>query len=197
MAQMTERRLMLKGLAGGLAALALSGCAVVAVGGAATTAAVKATQERGVSGAVSDADIQLRINKLWFDHNLDLYNRLHSHIDEGRVLLTGRAKDPDMRVDAVRLVWEVDGVKEVINEVTIDRDTGFVDDVQDGWIVTKLRSALLFDADIKSVNYTLEAVGGVVYLMGVASSREELRKVVAHARSISGVRQVVNHVRLG
>lgn len=197
MAQMATRRLMLGLLAAGGAALALPGCAVVAVGGAASATAAKATQERGLSGAMSDADIQLRINKLWFDNSLELYNRIHSHIDQGRVLLTGRAKDPDMRMDAVRLVWQVDGVKEVINEIGIDNDTGFVEDVQDSWIITKLRSALLFDSDIKSVNYTLESVKGIVYLMGVASSREELRKVVAHARAISGVRQVVNHVRLG
>ena len=35
---------------------------------------------------------------------------------EGRVLLTGLVGEQETRIEAVRLVWEVEGVKEVIND---------------------------------------------------------------------------------
>ena len=35
----------------------------------------------------------------------------------GRVLMTGLVDNQEVRIDAVRRVWEVEGVKEVINEI--------------------------------------------------------------------------------
>ncbi len=42
----------------------------------------------------------------------------------------------------------------------------------------------------------IEAVNGAVYLMGVAQDQGELDRVVAHAKDLAYVRQVVNYVRL-
>ena len=50
--------------------------------------------------------------------------------------------------------------------------------------------------DISDVNYTVETVNGIVYLMGIARSRPELDKVTTHARNIAGVQKVISHVRL-
>lgn len=52
-----------------LAATLPAGCAPLVVGGAAGTA-VKATEERGVSGVLGDTEIHTRISELWFKHSL-------------------------------------------------------------------------------------------------------------------------------
>ncbi len=46
------------------------------------------------------------------------------------------------------------------------------------------------------MNYSIETVNGVVYLIGVAQSQEELDRVINHARQISYVRRIVSHVRI-
>lgn len=176
-----------------------SGCvAPIAIGaaGAAGATAVKATEDRGLSGAASDVQIQAAINERWFKHNVDMFQRVRLSIDEGRVMLTGRAANEDQRADAARLVREVDGVREVFNDIVLDRDATLGDSARDTWISTQLRSALLVDGDVHSTNYSLDVVDGVVYLLGVAHGEAELRRVVDHAKSLSRVRGVVSHVRV-
>ena len=55
---------------------------------------------------------------------------------------------------------------------------------------------MLRDRDIFDVNFTVETVNGVVYLMDIARSWPELDKVTTHARNIARVQKVISHVRL-
>jgi len=174
----------------------LYGCAPAVVGGAVAAGGGAAAQDRGISGVWSDAQIQARINKLWFDHDLDLMNRLDMTVESGRVLLTGRARDPQMRVDGVRLAWQAEGVTEVINEIEIDDTSSLLNAARDEWITIQLRSRITFDRGIYSLNYTIDTVNSVVYLMGSARSREELERVVSHARSLADVARVVSYVKV-
>ncbi len=177
--------------AGGLAACSAEG---MVVGGAAT-AGVAAAQERGLSGAVSDTEIRLEINHLWLQHDEEMYRKVGLQVQEGRVLLTGSVPTPEMRLDAVRLAWQANGVKEVINEISVGDGslTGFA---RDTWISTQLKGKLLLDKEVSAINYSIETVEGVIYLMGVAQNAEELERVTAHARNIAYVRRVVSYVQM-
>ena len=177
------------------AGVSLAGCGPLVLGAAGGTAVV-ATQERGFGGFVSDTEIRARINSLWLHHSIDMTNRIGLTVDQGRVLLTGRAADAQMRLDAVRLAWQAQGVKEVINEIQSDNGSSIMDTARDTWISTQIRSRITFDVDIHSQNYSIDTVDGVVYLMGVASSQEELDRALQHARSVPNVQRVVSYVRL-
>lgn len=123
-----------------------------------------------------------------------LNDRLDVTVRDGRALLTGRAGNADERVEAVRLAWQVNGVREVINEIGFGDESSLSDKAADAWITTQLRTKLLTDAEITSRNFTIETVNQTVYLMGRARSAQELERVRNHARTISRVRQVVSHV---
>lgn len=178
-----------------LSALSLSSCAGFLVGAAATTG-VAAASEGGISGAASDAAIQIKINDLWFRHDINMFRKLDLTINQGRVLITGLVQNPEHRVEAVRLAWQPEGVKQVINEIRIAKSDGIVGFAKDTWITTRLRTAITLDRDILSINYSIDTVQGTVYLMGVAQSRLELNRVVETGRTISGVKQVVSYVKL-
>ena len=66
----------------------------------------------------------------------------------------------------------------------------------DTWITTKLTSKITVDENIFSINYSIETVGGVIYLIGIAQDQAELDRVINHARSIESVQRVVSHVRV-
>ena len=173
----------------------LSACvpaAIVGTGKAASTGA----QERTIGDAVDDTWISLQISDRWFRHNEVMFNKLDLTVNEGKVLITGMLDNQDQRVDAVRLAWQVPGVREVINEIQISEGQGIRGYARDSRIIAELRTKILFDRSIRSINYTIETVGGVVYLMGVAWSQQELDRVVDHARNINSVRRVVSYVRL-
>jgi len=172
-----------------------SACAVAVLGGGAAAGAA-ASQDRGISGVMSDTRIRADINHLWFQKSENLYSRINLQVQEGRVLLTGRVVDPQTRVDAVRLAWQVEGVQEVINEIELDDATTLTDRARDTKIGLELRNKLRFDKNVRSLNYSVEVVNQQVYLIGVAQNQAELDRVMAHAKNVRYVRRVVNYVRI-
>jgi len=178
-----------------LLALLLSGCVAAGVG-AGATAGSAAVQERGITGALDDTQIRMEINHLWLQEDETLYRKVSMQVQEGRVLLTGVVPDPEMRMTAVKLAWQADGVREVINEIEVAEADSFQGFARDTWISAQLKSRLLFDDEIMSPNYSIETVRGVVYLMGVARSRAELERAINHARNIAHVRKVTSYVRV-
>lgn len=178
-------------------AVALSACSPVGmVAGAGAGAGIAASQERGFKGAMDDQAIRLDINHLWFQESMALYRDVNLQVQEGRVLLTGTVPDEETRLRAVALAWQADGVREVINEIEVAEDGSLADAAQDRLISAKLKSRLLADADVDSINYSIETVDGAIYLIGIARSQAELDRVIAYARDIPYVRRVVNYVRV-
>jgi osmotically-inducible protein OsmY len=176
-------------------AVALSGCVGAAIGAGAAVG-VAAAQEGGIRNAASDTAIRLQITDLWLKHDVNMYRRLDMTVKEGRVLITGTVPTPDARVDAIRLAWQADGVREVINEINVDKSSGIAGYATDVWISGQLKSKLLLDKYVQSINYTVDTVNGTIYLMGIAQDQKELDRVINHARSIGRVRNVVSYVRL-
>lgn len=177
------------------AALTLGGC-VPLVLGAGGAAAVGASQDRGLEQAVDDNEIAFEINRKLLAKNPDLYSGVSTQVRKGRVLLTGSVPKPEDRVTVTRLVWTIGGVREVINELKVGGKGGFSQSVSDTTISTKLRTRLTADGDVSGRNYSIETVEGTIYLMGTARDKAELDRVVAHARDISGVRNVVSYVEV-
>ncbi len=178
-----------------VAALGLSGCAGV-VAGAGAQGLVAAAQERKLLDAVDDKTIQFRINARFLNYDADLFRRVETEIVEGRVLLTGNVPKPDDRVQAARITWQVAGVREVLNEIAVNDRSGITNYFKDSWITTRLRAKMVTDADIVDINYSVETVNGVVYLIGIAQDEAELKRLTGHARTLSGVRRVISHVRM-
>lgn len=178
-------------------ALMMSACTGAEfVAGGAATAGIAVAQERSVGRAIDDTGIQLQIKHHLLQASDDLFIRVGSEVHEGRVLLTGVVPTAEDRVEAVRLTWQAEGVLEVINEIQISDRAGVIDYLKDVKITSQLRFQMLRDRDIADINYSVETVNGIVYLMGIARSRAELDKLTTHARNIAGVQKVVSHVRL-
>src|SRR3569832_213036 len=117
----------------------LNGCTLVGAGiGAGAPVGEAAVQDRGISGAARDLRIQTDLNDLWLHQSLALYGAVSSSIYDGRVLLTGTVPTPDMRAEAVRLAYQVNGVQEVINEINVGADGSVGDSARDTWITTQL-----------------------------------------------------------
>lgn len=181
----------------GLISLQIAGCSAL---GVATTAGavggIAAAREGGLTQSATDTRIALEINDLWFKYDIAAFSKLNLTVDQGRVLVTGVVQDPDMRVEAVRLAWQPKGVAQVINEVRVEESDGISGYARDSWITSRLRSKLIFDRDVQSINYSIDTVKSTVYLMGIAQDQAELNKVIAHARETGYVKQVISYVKM-
>lgn len=179
---------------GVLATTNLTGCVGMVVGGAAS-AGVAAYQERGIKGVAADTATATRVRAKILEADDKLFRDVGVEVYEGRVLLTGRVPSEEKRAEAVKISWSVADVKDVINEVAVSENP-LSDLANDSWITTQLKSKMTFDKDILAINYSIETVGAVIYLIGIAQDKAELQRVLNHARSIDYVKRVVNHVRI-
>lgn len=178
-----------------LACLATSACVPLAIGAGAATGMVVA-EERSVGAALDDTTIRLNVGALMLKEDEPLASMVDIEVLEGRVLLTGSVRSPDDRVKATMIAWKSAGVKEVINELQVTDKSSIGDLASDSWITTKLRAKILSNKDIIDINYSVETVNGVIYLLGIAQNQRELDAVTNYARNISGVRRVVSYVRV-
>lgn len=180
--------------------LALGGLSACTVTGVATTAGavggIAAAREGGLKQTAIDTRIALEINDLWFKYDTNAFLKLNMTVEQGRVLVTGVVQNPDHRVEAIRLAWQPKGVVQVINEVRVADSEGFTGFARDSWITGKLRTKLIFDRDVQSINYTIDTVQSIVYLMGIAQNQAELNKVIALARDTGYVKNVVSYVKI-
>ena len=167
--------------------LSLQGC-VSTVVGAGAMAGTAAMEERGLAGAADDTAIRLRINALLSDKDERLWRKVGLQVYLGRVLLTGTLETPEMRAEAVRLVWQAEGVKEVINEIQLvgaDDSSGFA---RDTWISTQLKSALLFDKEVASIRTSLTSAAKASDLKQIEKTLGEwLGSVEKRSQRVTGL----------
>lgn len=176
----------------------LGGCVGLAVGAVATSG-VSIVEERSLGEQVDDLTVTFDISQRFTQFNETNDNALSGvflDVTEGRVLLTGNVAEARLRVEAVRLAWQADGVAEVRNEVDVDAANAGSTSLADIAISNELRALLLFDSDVAKINFNVETVDRVVYITGIARDDAELERVLNHARTISGVEEVVSYVRI-
>lgn len=164
--------------------------------GAGAVAGSTALQERGFEQALLDKGTELSIQNKVIDSDFETFQRVDVAAVEGRVLLTGIVPTAEDRIKVVKLTWQTDGVIEVINEVLIGEDAGVINTGYDIKIEKALELALTLDKDVHAVNYIPDAMGGTLYLMGIAQNQAELDRVIAHAREVERVRRVVSYVQI-
>ena len=172
----------------------LGGCAVAVIGGVAAAggAGYEAAQERGVNGAYDDINLTAAIN----NHLNNQYGNITTTVYAGKVLLTGSSPSPQAKAQAEQIARSTPGVRALYDEIQVGpiEDAGGL--ANDTWISTRVRSDLVFDANIRSGNYTIETDRGSVYVMGSARSQAELDDVTQHARYVPGVQRVVSYAEV-
>ena len=175
--------------------LIYTGCAQVAVGGISKSVLV-AKEERTVGTFIDDTVIAARLKNLYFNNNENIFFNVDVEVNEGRVLLTGTVETSDIRIEATKLAWGISDVVTVINEIQISDNDNILDYADDLVITTKINAKLLINKEINNLNYNIDTVNKIVYVIGIAQNKNELANVIDIINSVYGVKEVINYVRL-
>ena len=165
---------------------------VLASGGGATM--VIAEGDRSLGTVVDDATIKLNLSAKFLKSENSLFLDVNSNVTEGRVLLTGLVDTQEIRIEAVRKVWEINGVREVINEIEVGNKTTLKEYMNDLWINTQVKSLAARTIGLRSFSYNFETIKGKVYIAGITSRPEQLQAIVESTKTIKGVKEIVNYV---
>ena len=171
---------------------ACSPTGMLATGGG--TAMVVAEGDRSLGTVVDDATIKVNVAAKFLNAGNNLFVNINTSVLEGRILLTGLVKNQETRIDAVRLVWEVEGVREVINEIEIGNRSKLKDYANDLWINTQARGIAAKTIGLRSVAYNFETINGKVYVAGITTKPEQLNMMIDSLKTIKGVKEIINYV---
>ena len=165
---------------------------VLATGGGTTM--VIAEGDRSVGTVIDDATIKVQIGAKFISSEENLFLNIDTFVIEGRVLLTGIVETQEARIDAVRRVWEVNGVKEIINEIEVGDKTTLKEYSQDLWINTQVKGVAAKTLGLRALSYNFETIRGKVYVAGIISKKELLDQLINSIKNIKGVKEIVNYV---
>lgn len=181
-------RVLNKILLGALVCSALSACAPVVVGGAASGGLAAA--DRRTSGAyVEDEGIEWKANNRVKDM---LGDKVHINVTSfnRNVLLTGEAIDADAKSKAESLSKAVENVRNVTNEMQVSGASTLTSRSNDTYLTTRVKSAFVTENRFSANHVKVVTENAAVYLMGIVT-RKEADDAVDIARNIDGVEKVV------
>ena len=175
----------------------LSGCASTLLGGAAVVG-LASVQERSIKDAAIDMKLGLQLQKKLFTLSKEkLFGSVDVIIIEQRVMMIGNVESQKLRDLATKAAWEISPkIKDVLNEITIGEKSTIISEAKDARISLSLSGLLIGDSNISDINFNHSVSKQVIFLIGIAQDDEELNKVINHARTVKGVKKVINHIIL-
>ena len=159
----------------------------------------------GVSIALDPRTLGTQIDDSIMDKNLDgrllkmnksYFLSVKTKVLDGRIFITGKVDNPEEKLKITKLAWETKGVRSVRNDIKIKEEFNFKQSAKDILITSQLRTALIFNKNIKAVNYNIDTYKKKIYVYGIARSSDERSEVINEAKEILDVEDVVASIIL-
>ena len=176
--------------------LFLSGCIGVSSKGLFGTGVSVAFDPRSVGTQVDDSIMEKNLSTRFLLMNKKYLLSVKTKVLDGRIFITGKVNDPEEKLKITKLAWEIEGARSVKNDLKIKEEFNFKQSAKDLLITSQLRSALIFNKQIKSANYSIDTYKKKIYVYGIALTSEEKDEVIKEAKEILDVEDVVASILL-
>ena len=174
----------------------LSGCVGVASKGIFGTGVSVAFDPRSVGTQIDDSIMEKNLSARIILLDKKYLLSVKSKVLDGRIFLTGKVHDPEEKLKLTKLAWETHGVRSVRNDVKIKEDFNFQQSAKDLLITSQLRTALIFNKNIKATNYQIDTYKKKIYIYGIALTSDEKELVISEANEILDVEDVIASILL-
>ena len=179
-----------------LAGIILSGCVGVSSTGSFGTGVSVALDPRTVGTQIDDSIMQKNLTAKIIIRDKKHLISVKTKVLDGRIFLTGKVDNPEEKLQLTKLSWEIKGVRSVRNDIKIKEDFNFKRSAKDILITSQLRTALIFNKNIKATNYQIDTYKKKIYVYGIALTSEEKDLVISEATEILDVENVVASILL-
>ena len=121
---------------------------------------------------------------------------INTKVLDGRIFITGEVVATEEKLQITKMAWETKGVRSVKNDLIIKSEFNFQQSAKDLLITSQLRTALIFNKNIKSTNYNIDTYKKKIYIYGIAQTKDERKEVVKEAKEILDVKNVIASILL-
>ena len=179
-----------------LVGIILSGCVGVSSTGIFGTGVSVAFDPRTVGTQIDDSIMQKNLTAKIIIRDKKHLISVKTKVLDGRIFLTGKVDNPEEKLQLTKLSWEIKGVRSVRNDIKIKEEFNFKRSAKDILITSQLRTALIFNKNIKATNYQIDTYKKKIYVYGIALTSEEKDLVISEATEILDVENVVASILL-
>ena len=179
-----------------LIGIILSSCVGVSSTGIFGTGVSVALDPRTVGTQIDDSIMQKNLTAKIIIRDKKHLISVKTKVLDGRIFLTGKVDNPEEKLQLTKLSWEIKGVRSVRNDIKIKEEFNFKRSAKDILITSQLRTALIFNKNIKATNYQIDTYKKKIYVYGIALTSEEKDLVISEATEILDVENVVASILL-
>ncbi len=179
-----------------LIGIILSGCVGVSSQGIFGTGVSIALDPRTVGTQIDDSIMQKNLTGKMVIKDKKYLISVKSKVLDGRIFLTGKVDNPEEKLQLTKLAWEIKGARSVRNDIKIKEEFNFQRSAKDILITSQLRTALIFNKNIKATNYQIDTYKKKIYVYGIALTSEEKDLVISEAKEILDVEDVIASIIL-
>ena len=179
-----------------LTVLFLTSCVGVSSSGIFGTGVSIATDPRSLGTQIDDSIMQKNLTARILLIDKKYFLNIKSKVLDGRIFLKGKVDDPEEKLKITKVAWETQGVRSVRNDIKVRENFNFKQSAKDILITSQLRTALIFNNQIKATNYQIDTYKKKIYIYGIAMSKEEREIVVNEAEEILDVKDVIASILL-
>lgn len=170
-----------------------SGCGPAVFGGAVTSAYMVETDGRAAGRMLDDSTITAKINFDLINDGAVKVMDIDVDTQDGVVMLSGVVATEWEMERAIEVASRVAGVKEVKNNLQIG-SRSFKQAVSDKMLGGNIKTSLVKERNLKSLNIDVDVYNGVVTLTGVVVAQEEKDRAIEIARTTHGTVRVVDNI---
>ena len=174
----------------------LSGCVGASSTGVFGTGVSVALDPRSLGTQIDDSIMDKNLETRLLLLNKNYFLSVKTKVLDGRIFITGKIDDPEEKLKITKLAWETEGVRSVKNDLKVKEKFNFKQSAKDLLITSQLRTALIFNKQIKSANYNIDTYKKKIYIYGIANSEDEKKEVINEAKQILDVGDVIASILL-
>ncbi|MEX0735220.1 MAG: BON domain-containing protein [Steroidobacteraceae bacterium] len=160
------------------------------------TAACSATRTQRAPGEqVDDAVVLTSVKSALIANPSTKARDINVEVNRGVVQLNGFVDSQQQKTEAAQVARQVDGVKEVKNNLAVeDRSSTTGEVIDDSILSAKVKAALIESPDTKAHQISVDTKQGVVQLSGFVDNAAAKSAATRVARSVTGVKDVKNEL---
>jgi osmotically-inducible protein OsmY len=180
----------------GLIFLTFAGCIGISSKGVFGTGVSVAFDPRSLGTQIDDSVMQKNLKARLILRDKAYLLSVNTKVLDGRIFLTGKVEDPEEKLQITKIAWETKGVRSVRNDITIKENFNFKQSAKDLLITSQLRTALIFNKEIKATNYQIDTYKKKIFIYGIALTSDERKAVITEAKEILDVKDVIASIVL-
>ena len=115
---------------------------------------------------------------------------------DGRIFIGGKVDQPEEKLKITKMAWETKGARSVKNNILIKEKFSFKNTAIDILITSQLRTALIFNKNVKAANFNIDTINQKTYIFGIAYDENEKKEIIQEAKQIVDLKELVSSILL-